>query len=99
MKTIGGAEFQFATDGDHLVGTANVGVGWPGKAPISDGKFDGEHISFTVVGEQPSSDGFPKMDFTGTIHGDEIKLSMTFYPDGKRVLGETAFEGKRTPQR
>jgi len=39
------------------------------------------------------------MDFTGTIHGDEIKLSMTFYPDGRRVLGETAFEGKRTPQR
>jgi hypothetical protein len=97
MKTIGGAEFNFHTHGDHLTGTANVGVGWPGKAAISNGKFEGEHISFTVVGLQGSSDGFPKMDFAGTIHGDEIKLTMTFYADGERVSGKAAFEGKRTP--
>jgi hypothetical protein len=97
MKTIGGAEFNFDTHGDHLTGAANVGAGWPGTAPISNGKFDGEQVSFTVVGLQGSSDGFPRMDFAGTIHGDEIKLTMTFYADGERVSGKAAFEGKRTP--
>src|SRR4051794_33934793 len=73
MKTIGGAEFEFKADGDKLTGTANVGVGWPGKAPISNGKIDGDRISFTVYGKQWSSSGYPKMHFVGTIHDDEIK--------------------------
>jgi hypothetical protein len=98
IKTIGSVEFDFDTVGDHLAGTANVGVGWPGKAPVSIGRFDGEHISFTVFGKQWSSTGYPRMDFAGTIHGDGIKLTMTFYPNGKRVEGETIFEGRRTPK-
>lgn len=97
MKTIGGAEFKFDTNGDHLTGAANVGLGWPGRAPISNGKFDGEHISFTVFGKQQSSNGLPKMDFAGTVHGDKIKLIMTLCLDGEHVTGQTTFEGKRSP--
>jgi hypothetical protein len=99
MKTIGGAEFEFDASGPHLTGTANIGVGWPGKAPISSGKIDGEHISFTVLGKQASSDGLPKMDFAGTIHANKIKLTMTFYADGKKITGQTEFAGKRTPKK
>jgi hypothetical protein len=100
MKTMGGAEFEFDMDGDHLTGTANVGAGWPGKGPISNGKFDGEHISFTVIGKQLSSDGFPKMDFAGIIHGDDIILTMIFYGDGVHASSQTTtFEGKRTPNK
>ena len=99
MKTIGGAEFEIDANGSHLTGTANIGVGWPGKAPISNGKIDGDHISLTVLGKQASSDGLPKMDFAGTIHANKIKLTMTFYADGKKITGQTEFEGGRTPKK
>src|SRR5579863_8402959 len=97
FKTFGGAEFQFRADGLCLTGVANVGHGWPGKAPISDGKIDEDHISFTVFGKLPSSDGLPRMDFLGTIQGDQIKLTMTFYSDGKHITGQTEWSGKRVP--
>jgi hypothetical protein len=99
MKTMGGAEFEFQVDGGNLAGRANIGVGWPGRAGISNGKIDGEHVAFTVFGQQPSSDGYPRMDFAGTIQSDEIKLTMSFYPDGQRVSGKTEFEGKRSPKK
>src|SRR5215471_16440247 len=68
MKTIGGADFTFKAAGNELTGAANVGHGWPGEAPISDGRIDGERISFTVQGRQWSSTGYPKMRFSGTAH-------------------------------
>lgn len=33
-QTIGSAEFDFDSNGDKLTGTAHVGLGWPGTAPI-----------------------------------------------------------------
>jgi hypothetical protein len=94
------AEFEFQADGDHLTGRANIGVGWPGRAEISRGTIDGEHISFTVFGTQPSSDRYPKMEFAGSIQGDEIKLTMTFYPYvNKESRGKTEFAGKRSSRR
>src|SRR5271156_5944165 len=78
-KTIGSAQFEFKVQGNKLSGTAHVGHGWPGIAPISKGVIDGDHISFLVVGEAPSSGGYPKMKFDGTVHGDEIELTMLFF--------------------
>jgi hypothetical protein len=96
LKTLGGAEFAFKAEGDQLTGMANVGSGWPGKAPISNGKIEGDRISFTVYGELGSSSGLPKMDFTGTIHGDEISLTMTlYYGEEHHGGGSTELEGKR----
>jgi hypothetical protein len=95
-KTIGGAEFDFEADGDTLTGTANVGAGYPGKAPISNGKIEGDRISFTVSGRQWSSSGFPKMNFVGTINGDNIRLTMTlFYNSVPHGAGSTELEGNR----
>jgi hypothetical protein len=94
-KTIGGAEFDFRPAGGSLTGMANVGHGYPGKAPIANGKIEGDRISFTVYGQQESSSGFPKMHFTGTIHADEIKLTMVLDYGGAQQEGRTEFEGKR----
>jgi hypothetical protein len=98
-QTIGAAAFDFKIDGDKLSGTAHVGVGWPGTAPISEGTIDGDRISFLVLGQQPSSDGYPKMRFVGAVHGDELQLAMTlFYSDNESVaghIGQSEFKGQR----
>jgi hypothetical protein len=62
-QTIGDATFEFKVNDDKLTGTANIGMRWPGRAPISDGKVDGDRISFTVVGRYSSSSGIPRMTF------------------------------------
>jgi len=96
-KPIGGAEFEFKVKGKRLEGMAHVGRGWPGTAPISDGTIDGDHISFLVFGQAPSSDGYPKMRFSGTFQGDEIRLTMTLFYSGEETAnhGETDFKGSR----
>jgi hypothetical protein len=99
-KTIGDADFEFKVENDQLSGTAHVGVGWPGTAPISEGSIDGDRISFFVLGRQASSDGYPKMRFEGTVHGGELQLTMTlFYTDKESVsghAGKSEFKGQRT---
>jgi len=97
MQTIAGADFEFRAADKTLTGTANVGHGWPGMAPISDGRIEGDRISFTVQGRQGSSTGYPKMRFTGTVRGDVIKLTMDFYQDSssRNPLGKTEFTGRR----
>jgi hypothetical protein len=95
-----GAEFEFKADGDKLSGMANVGMGWPGKAPISSGKIDGDRISFMVYGKQWSTSGFPKIHFVGTIYGDKIKLTMIlFYDQEQDGTAGIEFEGKREPKK
>lgn len=98
-QTIGDADFDFKVEGNKLSGTAHIGVGWPGTAPISEGTLNGERISFLVVGQQASSDGYPKMRFEGTVRGDELQLTMTlFYSATESVvghLGKSEFKGQR----
>jgi hypothetical protein len=80
-------------------GSAHVGFGWPGTAPISEGTIDGDHVSFLVLGQSPSSDGYPKMRFSGEVHRDELKLTMTpFYSDDESEnghIGKSDFKGNR----
>jgi hypothetical protein len=67
--------FTFKVDGDRFTGTA---LGPMGEMPISDGKLDGDAISFTVGG-----DDF-KVFHKGKVSGDEMKL--------KVEMGERTFE-------
>jgi hypothetical protein len=46
--------------------------------PISDGKIDGDRISFTTIGKLGSSSGYPKMRFEGTLNGREMRLTMSW---------------------
>jgi hypothetical protein len=93
---IAAAEFEFKVDGNKLTGKAHIGKGWPGIAPITKGTVEDNHVSFLVVGESPSSAGHPKMKFTGTVHLDEIELTMTFfYRDDESDSVQSEFKGKR----
>jgi hypothetical protein len=59
--------FKFQLSGEALTGS----VGGPmGEIPISNGKVDGDSISFTAGGDQFS------FDYKGKISGDEMKLEV-----------------------
>jgi hypothetical protein len=95
-KTFGEVILDLHVSGTTLTGTATMGDNWPGSAPIHDGKIEGNRFSFKWTGMVPSAGGVPlrygvpHLTFTGTIDGDEMKLSMA--GDYKMEL-----KGKRLP--
>jgi hypothetical protein len=60
-------------DGATLTGTIS---GRQGDNPISEGKISGDDISFVVV--RNMGDQQMKMQYKGTVAGDEIKMTMQF---------------------
>jgi hypothetical protein len=64
-------------DGAVLTGTVQAGR-WPGDAPISDGVIEGNRFAFNAIGSTPSSSGYPKMVFSGTFDGNQMKLTMAW---------------------
>jgi hypothetical protein len=88
--TVSDADFDFKADGGKLTGRARVGDGWPGTAPISEGKIDGDHISFRAIGKNAAMNAVIDMRFVGTVHGDELELTMTIDDQAP-----THFKGKK----
>jgi hypothetical protein len=81
--------FEFKVDGNKLAGIAHM-TQWPGSAPISDGKVDGNRITFTLVHTMSYSTRggtfYPKFRCEGTVQGSEMKLIMFHAPfDGSEV--------------
>jgi hypothetical protein len=70
--------FTFKMDGDKLTGTAE---GPMGEAPITEGKLDGDAITFTVEMNDM------KIVHTGTVSGDEMKLKVNI---GDQTMDMTA---------
>ena len=71
--------FDLKQDGGKLTGTMTGGMGRPGGgggAPaaieISDGKVDGDKVTFTIKREGPN--GPMEIKYNGTVSGDELKL-------------------------
>ncbi len=64
--------FNFKADGTKLTGTVS---GMQGDNPISDGKIDGDNISFTVVNSFNGNE--VKLLYKGKVAGDEIKFTRT----------------------
>ena len=62
--------------GPTVTGTARIGV-WPGDAPITDGKVDGDHLTFTATGHLSSTTGIPTCQLDATLHGDEMILLLS----------------------
>lgn len=64
-------------DGGSLTGTVTGGMGRGGAEPmaISDGKVDGDTISFKVVREFNGNQFV--ISYKGTVQGDTIKLDVT----------------------
>src|ERR1017187_4211679 len=63
--------FTLKVDGDKLTGT--ITMGQFGEAPISEGKVDGDNVSFLVVREFNGNQ--LRINYKGKVAGDEMKLS------------------------
>ena len=66
--------FVFKADGANLTGTMDFGMGMGEPNPISEGKIDGDNISFVVAVSFGGND--MKMNFKGKVTGDEMELTM-----------------------
>jgi len=66
--------FNFKADGTALTGTVSSPMG--GDNAISEGKIDGDNISFVVKMEMMGNE--MTMKYKGTVAGDEIKMTMEF---------------------
>jgi hypothetical protein len=78
--------FSFKQDGAKVTGTVRGPQGEP--IEISDGKIDGDKISFTVT-----VNGQMVIKHEGTVSGDEIKLTSKTdqgdFPGGEMTLKRT----------
>ena len=74
MQTPNGSRpvtFTFAADGSTLNGST---TGRGGETKITNGKIDGENITFDVVREMQGNT--MTMHYTGKVSGSELKLKM-----------------------
>ena len=82
--------FDLKADGSKLTGTMTGGMGRGGAAPaaieISDGKIDGDNVSFTVKRETPN--GAMETKYTGTISGDELTLKFTMMDQERTMVAK-----------
>jgi len=83
-KMVSEMVFNFKVHGSKVTGMAHMAA-WPGEAEISDGKIDGDRITFTVIGKRPwmagsggvvTTSGYPKLVFAGTLKGGEVDLKL-----------------------
>ena len=75
-KTVGEMILNLKLEGGGVGGNVVIGR-WPGEAPISDGKIDGGHITFTATGHLDSSTGIPTCKFDVTIEGDKMHVALS----------------------
>lgn len=79
-------------DGNTLTGTVS---GRNGDTDISDGKIDGNNLSFTVVREFNGNQF--KQNYKGTLDGDTIHFTVTM--EGGQGQGRSRqFDAKRAAQ-
>jgi hypothetical protein len=90
-KSFGQFTFDFHVEGNKLTGTAHID-GWPGDAPITDGIISGDHISFITLGSYPSSSGFPRFRYQGTIQTNEMKLDFFYGYEGQNEASATKMQ-------
>ncbi len=81
--------FKLKADGAKLSGTV---AGMRGETQISDGKVDGDNVSFSVVRNWNGNE--MKQNFKGTIEGDTIHFSVA-REGGNGAGGERSFDAKK----
>lgn len=77
--------FVFKVEGDKLTGETTSQM--MGKSTITDGKVDGDNISFTITVK--FQDNEMKLNYKGKISGDQIKFNVEG-PGGNPSLEYTA---------
>jgi hypothetical protein len=81
--------FTFKVDGGKLTGETNSSM--LGKSEISDGKVDGDNVSFTINIEIQGN--AMKISYKGKVHGDDIDLTAEVGDSGQTI----DWKGKRVP--
>ena len=62
--------FVFKVEGDKLTGETSSAI--TGKSAITDGKIDGDNLSFSITAKV--QDNEIKLNYTGKVNGNEIKF-------------------------
>jgi len=83
----GSQENTFALKVDSGKVTGTISGGMMGTVQISDGKVDGDKITFSVTSD------FGVIKYAGTIKGDDMKLTLTV-GDGQFTLDLNAKRAK-----
>lgn len=81
--------FNFKAEGKKLTGTVS---GMQGDNPISDGKIEGDEISFTVIASFGGNE--VKLLYKGKVAGDEIQFTRTREGSDRPGLEFTAKRAK-----
>ena len=73
--------FVFKVDGNTLAGTVSNQM--MGEKPISEGKIDGDSVSFVVAASFNGND--VKLNYKGKVDGKEMKIVLAL-PGGDRTF-------------
>jgi hypothetical protein len=73
--------FVFKVDGNKVTGETTSSL--LGKSTISDGKVDGDTVTFTITGNIQGTE--MKLNYKGTIKGDEIVFQSSAGGDGQTI--------------
>jgi hypothetical protein len=98
-KTVGSMILDLKVNGSVVTGTATIGA-WPGEASISNGKIEGNHITFTATGVRGSTTGIPTCKLDVTMQDDEMHVVLTAIENagGPLPFGYAFnYTGKRKP--
>ena len=77
--------FVFKVDGTALTGTVSSQM--MGEKPISEGKMDGDNVSFVVAASFNGND--VKLNYKGKVEGKEMKITLSL-PGGDRTFDMVA---------
>lgn len=77
--------FVFKVDGDKLTGTTSNQM--MAETAISDGKIDGDNLTFTVNANFNGNE--VKLNYKGKVAGNEMKITLSL-PGGDRTFDMTA---------
>jgi hypothetical protein len=94
---VGSILLDLTIEGSSVTGAVQIGS-WPGAAPISDGKLEGDRLSFHATGHLDSSTGIPTCQLDVTIQGDEMIVFLRAIKNEKGLGGGVTYEyrGRRT---
>ena len=86
--------FDFAVDGSNLTGS--MSNDFMGTTPISDGKINGNDLSFKLNVNTPG--GAMTINYKATVKGDEMTMTRTFENPPPGAPAERTFVAKRVKQ-
>ncbi len=73
--------FVFKVDGNKVTGETTSSL--LGKSTITDGKVEGDTVTFTITGNIQGTE--MKLNYKGTIKGDEIVFQSSAGGDGQTI--------------